>query len=91
MDGRDLHAASSAPGGFYPRPRAGHEIEPQPGSCYSVKGCNARRPANLKNGAHYPVEALCGGLAGSCGEIIRIDDMWTGEWYHTGRMPGDSR
>jgi len=88
----------SAPGGFYRHPplppppgSEDHDIVPRPGTAYSVSGGNTGLPANLRNSGHYPAEAQCAG----CGEMIRCE-QWLpvsadGDWYHTGRRPGDPR
>ena len=81
MDGRDLHAVTPAPGGFYVPPDGNHEIVPEPGTFTTAVGYNAGKPADLQNSDHYPVEATC-----RCGWIIRSDHFYA-SWYHLDGKP----
>ena len=65
-----------------------HELLIKPGSAYSAAGRNTGLQANLRNPAHYPVEAQCR----ICGMVVRREEPAPGrlDWPHTGRMPGDN-
>jgi hypothetical protein len=66
---------------------AAHETLIVPGSAYTVKGPNTGRPANLRNPAHYPAEAICQ----VCFEVVERAEMEPGklDWEHTGRKAGE--
>jgi len=66
---------------------AAHETLIVPGSAYTVKGPNTGRPANLRNPAHYPAEAICQ----VCSQVVERAEMDAGklDWKHTGRKAGE--
>ena len=53
----------------------GHDITPRPGTARRVRD---GEPADLRNSAHYPAEAVCM----ICGQPIRTERWLLAEWRH---------
>lgn len=52
----------------------GHEVRPDPGTCYTVTGL----VADLQEPRDYPMEAMCA----ECSTPIRRESYIGGEWEH---------
>jgi hypothetical protein len=58
---------------------SGHQITPLAGSARRVRD---GAPADLTNPHDYPCEAVCLG----CGQPVRIERFYLGEWVHIERF-----
>jgi hypothetical protein len=62
---------------------ADHDAMPLDGTLYTAVGS---LPASLNRADDFPAEALCS----QCHMPVRAESP-QGQWYHTGRKPGDPR